>query len=155
MSFSILQQIGDAQKKKSVVDVRSGDTVKVTQKIKEGGKFRLQVFEGVVIRVDRKESHTARIVVRKVTSGVGVEKSYLIHSPLVEKIEVTKRSKVRRNNLSYLRDRSGKSARLSAKDFDRAAVNDTTVKEEAPVEEVKEVEVVETPAEEKAEEKAE
>ncbi|MBO4276620.1 50S ribosomal protein L19 [Candidatus Saccharibacteria bacterium] len=161
MSFSILKQIGDAQKKKSVVDVRSGDTVKVTQKIKEGGKFRLQVFEGVVIRVDRKESHTARIVVRKVTSGVGVEKSYLIHSPLVEKIEVTKRSKVRRNNLSYLRERSGKSARLSAKDFDRAAVNDVKVKEEveeAPVEEVKEVEeveVVETPAEEKAEEKTE
>ena len=158
MSFSILKQIGDAQKKKSVVDVRSGDTVKVTQKIKEGGKFRLQVFEGVVIRVDRKESHTARIVVRKVTSGVGVEKSYLIHSPLVEKIEVTKRSKVRRNNLSYLRERSGKSARLSAKDFDRAAVNDVKAKEEveeAPVEEVKEVEVVETPAEEKAEEKTE
>ncbi len=154
MSFSILKQIGDAQKKKAVVDVRSGDTVKVTQKIKEGGKFRLQVFEGVVIRVDCKESHTARIVVRKVTSGVGVEKSYLIHSPLVEKIEVTKRSKVRRNNLSYLRERSGKSARLAAKDFDRAAVNDTTI-EEAPVEEVKEVEVVETPAEEVKEEKTE
>lgn len=142
MSFSILKQIGDAQKKKAVVDVRSGDTVKVTQKIKEGGKFRLQVFEGVVIRVDRKESHTARIVVRKVTSGVGVEKSYLIHSPLVEKIEITKRSKVRRNNLSYLRERSGKSARLAGRDFDRAAVNDTTVVEEKP-----EVEVVETPAE--------
>lgn len=142
MSFSILKQIGDAQKKKAVVDVRSGDTVKVTQKIKEGGKFRLQVFEGVVIRVDRKESHTARIVVRKVTSGVGVEKSYLIHSPLVEKIEITKRSKVRRNNLSYLRERSGKSARLVGRDFDRAAVNDTTVVEEEP-----EVEVVETPAE--------
>ena len=142
MSFSILKQIGDAQKKKAVVDVRSGDTVKVTQKIKEGGKFRLQVFEGVVIRVDRKESHTARIVVRKVTSGVGVEKSYLIHSPLVEKIEITKRSKVRRNNLSYLRERSGKSARLAGRDFDRVAVNDTTVVEEKP-----EVEVVETPAE--------
>ena len=170
MSFSILKQIGDAQKKKAVVDVRSGDTVKVTQKIKEGSKFRLQVFEGVVIRVDRKDSHTARIVVRKVTSGVGVEKSYLIHSPLVEKIEVTKRSKVRRNNLRYLRERSGKSARLAARDFDRAAVNDVTVPEEpvaeapaeeaAPVEEVKEVEVVETPAEEAkaeapAEEKAE
>ena len=143
MSFSILKQIGDAQKKKAVVDVRSGDTVRVTQKIKEGSKFRLQTFEGVVIRVDRKESHTARIVVRKVTSGVGVEKSYLIHSPLVEKIEVTKRSKVRRNNLSYLRQRSGKSARLKGKDFDRAAVNDTTVPEEV-VEEA-EVEVVETP----------
>ena len=138
MSFSILKQIGDAQKKKAVVDVRSGDTVKVTQKIKEGSKFRLQTFEGVVIRVDRKESHTARIVVRKVTSGVGVEKSYLIHSPLVEKIEITKRSKVRRNNLTYLRERSGKSARLKGKDFDRVAVNDTTVVEEP------EVEVVET-----------
>ena len=145
MSFSILKQIGDAQKKKAVVDVRSGDTVRVTQKIKEGSKFRLQTFEGVVIRVDRKESHTARIVVRKVTSGVGVEKSYLIHSPLVEKIEVTKRSKVRRNNLSYLRQRSGKSARLKGKDFDRVAVNDTTVPEE--VEEEAEVEVVEAPAE--------
>ena len=138
MSFSILKQIGDAQKKKAVVDVRSGDTVKVTQKIKEGSKFRLQTFEGVVIRVDRKESHTARIVVRKVTSGVGVEKSYLIHSPLVEKIEITKRSKVRRNNITYLRERSGKSARLKGKDFDRVAVNDTTVVEEP------EVEVVET-----------
>lgn len=147
MSFSILKKIGDAQKKKAVVDVRSGDTVRVTQKIKEGNKFRLQTFEGVVIRVDRKESHTARIVVRKVTSGVGVEKSYLIHSPLVEKIEITKRSKVRRNNLSYLRERSGKSARLQGKDFDRAGVNDVTVAEEAEVEVVEEV-----PAEEVKEE---
>ncbi len=168
MSFEILKQIGDAQKKKAVVDVRPGDTVRVTQKIKEGNKFRLQTFEGVVIRADRKESHTARIVVRKVTSGVGVEKSYLIHSPLVEKIVITKRSKVRRNNLSYLRERSGKSARLAGRDFDRAAVNDVTVPEEpveespaeeAPAEEVMkeeaEVEVVETPAEnEKKEEKA-
>ena len=123
MSFSILQKIGDAQKKKAVVDVRSGDTVKVTQKIKEGEKFRSQVFEGVVIRADRKESHTARITVRKIASGVGVEKSFLLHSPLVEKIEIVKRAKVRRNNLSYLRERSGKSARLAAKDFDRAEVN--------------------------------
>ena len=130
MSVNILKQIGDAQKKQSVVDVRSGDTVRVTQKIKEGNKFRSQTFEGVVIRVDRKDSHTARIVVRKVTSGVGVEKSYLIHSPLVEKIVITKRSKVRRNNLSYLRERSGKSARLKGKDFDRTAVNDVTVPEE-------------------------
>ena len=143
MSFSILKQIGDAQKKKAVVDVRSGDTVKVTQKIKEGEKFRLQVFEGVVIRVDRKDSHTARIVVRKVTSGVGVEKSYLIHSPLVEKIEITKRAKVRRNNLSYLRNRSGKSARLTGKDFDRESVNDVTVEE--PAEEAKAEESAEEP----------
>ena len=143
MSFSILKKIGDEQKKKAVVDVRSGDTVKVTQRIKEGDKSRLQVFEGVVIRADRKESHTARITVRKIASGVGVEKSFLIHSPLVEKIEITKRSKVRRNNLSYLRDRSGKSARLANKDFDRVAANDITIPGEDEV-----VETAESPAEE-------
>ena len=156
MSFSILKKIGDAQKKNAVVDVRSGDTVKVTQKIKEGNKFRSQVFEGVVIRTDRKDSHTARITVRKIASGVGVEKSFLIHSPLVEKIEVTKRAKVRRKNLSYLRERSGKSARLAGKDFDRAAVNELPkeIAEEAPVEAP--AEAPEAPAEEaKAEEKAE
>lgn len=151
MSFSILKEIGDAQKKKAVVDVRSGDTVKVTQKIKEGEKFRLQTFEGVVIRVERKNSHTERIVVRKVTSGVGVEKSYLVHSPLVEKIVVTKRAKVRRNNLSYLRQRSGKSARLAGRDFDRVAVNDVSVEEEPAVE----AEKAEAPVEEAKEEKAE
>ncbi|MBQ6486703.1 50S ribosomal protein L19 [Candidatus Saccharibacteria bacterium] len=146
MSFSILKKIGDAQKKNAVVDVRSGDTVKVTQKIKEGNKFRSQVFEGVVIRTDRKDSHTARITVRKIASGVGVEKSFLIHSPLVEKIEVTKRAKVRRKNLTYLRERSGKSARLSNKDFDRLAVN--TLPEEEVAEAVEETAEVEAPKEE-------
>ncbi len=154
MSFSILKEIGDAQKKKAVVDVRSGDTVKVTQKIKEGDKFRLQTFEGVVIRAERKNSHTERIVVRKVTSGVGVEKSYLVHSPLVEKIEITKRAKVRRNNLSFLRERSGKSARLTGKDFDRAEVNDSTAKEE-PVAEEAAIEATEVATEAPAEAKAE
>lgn len=149
MSFSILKKIGDAQKKPAVVDVRSGDTVKVTQKIKEGSKFRLQVFEGVVIRTDRKNSHTARITVRKIASGVGVEKSFLIHSPLVEKIEVVKRAKVRRNYLSYLRERSGKSARLTNRDFDRAAVNDVSVP--TPAEEKAETEEVKAEPAEKAE----
>lgn len=138
MSFISLKKIGDAQKKASIVDVRSGDTVRVTQKIKEGEKFRSQVFEGVVIRADRKDSHTARITVRKVTSGVGVEKSFLIHSPLVEKIEITRRAKVRRKNLSFLRERSGKSARLTNKAFDRAAVNNpeaAVVEEEVTVSE--------------------
>ena len=146
MSFSILKQIGDAQKKSAVVDVRSGDTVKVTQKIKEGSKFRLQVFEGTVIRTDRKDSHTARITVRKVASGVGVEKSFLIHSPLVEKIEVVRRAKVRRKNLSYLRARSGKSTRLTGKDFDRDAVN--TLPEEPKVEETPAEAPAEAPKEE-------
>lgn len=97
--------------------------MRVTQKIKEGEKFRSQVFEGVVIRADRKDSHTARITVRKVTSGVGVEKSFLIHNPLVEKIEIVHRAKVRRNNLSFLRERSGKSARLASKNIDKATLN--------------------------------
>ena len=146
MSFELLKKVGEAQKKKAVIDVRSGDTVRVSQKIKEGDKFRIQIFEGTVIRVDRKDSHTERIVVRKVTSGVGVEKSFLMHSPLVEKVEIVRRGKVRRNNLRFLRERSGKSARLTSIDFDRKAAN------ELPVEEVAE----EAPAEEAAaEEKAE
>ena len=146
MSFELLKMVGDAQKKKAVIDVRPGDTVRVSQKIKEGDKFRIQVFEGTVIRVDRKQSHTERIVVRKVTSGVGVEKSFLMHSPLVEKVEIVRRGKVRRNNLRYLRERSGKSARLAQKDFDRHAANalpEEEVAEEAPAEEVKEAETAE------------
>ncbi len=123
MSFELIKKVNAAQKKTAVVDVRSGDTVRVYQKIKEGSKERVQMFEGVVIRVTAKDSHTERIVVRKVTSGVGVEKSYLMHSPLVTKVEIVARAKVRRNNLTYLRERSGKSARLSGRDFDRAGVN--------------------------------
>ena len=124
MSFALIQKVNDEQKKAQVVDVRSGDTVKVYQKIKEGNKERIQMFEGVVIRTDNKGQHTSRITVRKVASGVGVEKSFLLHSPLVEKVEVVRRSKVRRNFLSYLRTRSGKSARLTAVQFDREKVND-------------------------------
>ena len=112
-----------SQKKHQVVDVKSGDTVRVHQKIKEGNKERIQVFEGLVIRTDRKGSHTSSITVRRIASGIGVEKSYLLHSPLVVKIEVTKRSKVRRNYLTYMRDRRGKSARLTGQNFDKEAVN--------------------------------
>lgn len=123
MSFNLIDKVNKAQMKPAVVDVRSGDTVRVSQKIREGNKERLQMFEGTVIRTDRKDSITSRITVRRIASGVGVEKSFLLHSPLIEKIEVTKRSKVRRNYLSYLRDRSGKSARLRAMSFDREAIN--------------------------------
>src|SRR5476649_2257735 len=120
----ILQKISNQYKKAAVVDVRSGDTVKVHQKIREGNKERVQIFQGLVIRTDLKGSHTSRITVRRITSGVGVEKSFLLHSPLVVQVEVTKRSKVRRNYLSYMRDRTGKSARLTGVDFDRSSVND-------------------------------
>lgn len=144
MSFSLIQKVNNEQKKHAVVDVRSGDTVRVHQKIKEGNKERIQVFEGVVIRTDNKNQHTSRITVRKIASGVGVEKSFLLHSPLVEKVEIVRRAKVRRNFLSYLRNRSGKSARLTAVNFDREGVNKL---EEAPVvEEATEAEA-EAPAE--------
>lgn len=123
---SVIQKIEEKYKKHQVVDVRSGDTVKVHQKIREGNKERVQVFQGLVIRVDRKGSHTARIVVRRIASGIGVEKSFLLHSPLVVKIEITKRSKVRRNYLTYMRERTGKSARLTGVEFDRITVNAIT-----------------------------
>ena len=132
MSFELIKKVNDAQKKAgALVDVKSGDKVRVHQKIKEGNKERIQVFEGVVIRVDRKQSHTARITVRKIASGVGVEKSFLLHSPLIEKIEVVRSSKVRRNYLSYMRERSGKSARLKAIDTRKARTAETPV-ESAP-----------------------
>lgn len=119
----MISKINAKYRKTAVVDVRSGDTVKVHQKIREGNKERVQIFQGLVIRTDRKGSHTSRITVRRIASGVGVEKSFLLHSPLVLKVEVTKRSKVRRNYLSYMRDRTGKSARLTGTAFDADAVN--------------------------------
>jgi large subunit ribosomal protein L19 len=121
---SVIEQINAKYRKSAVVDVRSGDTVKVHQKIKEGNKERVQVFQGLVIRTDQKGGHMSRITVRRIASGVGVEKSFLLHSPLVMQVEVTKRSKVRRNYLSYMRKRTGKSARLQSLDFDKRAVND-------------------------------
>jgi len=145
MSFALIQKVNDAQKKVAVVDARSGDTVRVHQKIKEGTKERIQIFEGVVIRTDNKNQHTSRITVRKIASGVGVEKSFLLHSPLVEKVEIVRRAKVRRNFLSYLRNRSGKGARLTAVQFDREAVNDISVA--APVEAEKKTEEAPAPAE--------
>lgn len=133
MSLELIKKVSAAQKKAAVVDVRSGDRVKVYQRIKEGSKERVQVYEGVVIRTDNKNSQTSRITVRKTASGVGVEKSFLLHSPLVEKVEVVRRSKVRRNYLSYLRERTGKGERLKSVTFDREKVNnlpDKTVETE-------------------------
>jgi large subunit ribosomal protein L19 len=150
---SVIEQINAKQRKSAVVDVRSGDTVRVHQKIREGSKERVQIFQGLVIRTGKKGSHTSRITVRRISSGVGVEKSFLLHSPLVVKVEVTKRSKVRRNYLTYMRARAGKSARLQGQDFDRDAVN--AVHDEAlEAEEAKLKEEQAKEAEAKAAEKA-
>ena len=120
---SVIDTINDRYRKSATVDVKSGDTVKVHQKIREGNKERIQIFQGLVIHTHRKDSHTSRITVRRIANGIGVEKSFLMHSPLVLKVEITKRSKVRRNYLSYMRDRTGKAARLTGVDFDRNSVN--------------------------------
>lgn len=120
---SVTQVISEKQKKGAVVELRSGDTVRVHQKIVEGGKERVQIFEGLVIKVGRRASLTQTFTVRRIASGIGVEKTYLIHSPNVLKVEVVRRSKVRRNYLSYMRQLTGKSARLSGVEFDKEAVN--------------------------------
>ncbi len=120
---SVINKIEAKYKKRQVVDVMPGDTVRVHQKIREGNKERVQIFEGLVIRASRKQSHTSTIAVRRIASGIGVEKTYLLHSPLILKVEITKRSKVRRNYLTYMRKRTGKSARLAGVGFDKEAVN--------------------------------
>ncbi len=118
-----IDDLNKSFQKAQVVNVRSGDSVHIHQKIREGNKERVQVFSGLVIRTSKRGGHLSRITVRRMSGGVGVEKSFLMNSPLVVKVEVTKRSKVRKNYLSYMRERTGKSARLSGIDFDREAVN--------------------------------
>jgi large subunit ribosomal protein L19 len=97
--------------KTNLPDFRSGDTVKVHVKIKEGEKYRIQVFEGVVIALHRNKSHST-FTVRKVSFGYGVERIFPVHSNIIDKIEVLKRGKVRRAKLYYLRQLRGKAARL-------------------------------------------
>lgn len=121
---NLIKQVEDNYKKNKIVDVKTGDTVRVHQKIKEGNKERIQIFEGLVIKKSKKNSLTSTIIVRRISSGIGVEKSFVLHSPNITKIEVTKRSKVRRNYLSYIRKLTGKATRLSGVDFDKNSVND-------------------------------
>ncbi len=149
--MSVIKTIEDSQKKTKVTDVKSGDVVRVHQKIKEGNKERVQIFEGLVIRTKRGNSFTQTITVRRIASGVGVEKSFLVHSPFVTQIEVIKRSKVRRNYLSYMRDRSGKSARLDSVKFDQDEVNVPASFNDAPPETIEEVAEVAVEAEPEAE----
>lgn len=95
-------------------DFRAGDSVKVHIRIIEGNKERIQVFEGVVIR-RRKGNMGATFTVRKISHGVGVEKTFALHSPRLEKVEIVSRGKVRRSRLYYLRERRGKAARIKEK----------------------------------------
>ncbi len=107
----IIKEIEKEQLKDSVPEFAIGDTVKVYGKIKEGNRERIQVFEGTVIK-RQGGSNRETFTVRKLSNGVGVEKTWPLHSPNVEKIEVVRRGKVRRAKLFYLRERSGKSAKV-------------------------------------------
>ncbi|HEY2004427.1 MAG TPA: 50S ribosomal protein L19 [Candidatus Saccharimonadia bacterium] len=124
--MNAIAQIEKNYRKPALPQVQTGDTVRVHQLIKEGNKQRIQVFEGVVIRRHRMNELSACITVRRIASGVGVEKTFLLHSPNVSKVEIMRRAKVRRNFLSFLRERRGKSARLKEIAFDKAAANDVT-----------------------------
>ena len=99
---------------KSIPDFRAGDTVAVQVKVKEGNRERLQTFEGVVI-ARRNRGLNSSFIVRKISSGVGVERTFQLYSPLVASIQVVRRGDVRRAKLYYLRERSGKSARIKEK----------------------------------------
>ena len=107
----IIKSIEAEQLKAEVPQFNTGDTVKVYGKIKEGNRERIQVFEGTVIK-KQGGSNRATFTVRKLSNGVGVEKTWPLHSPIVEKIEVVRRGKVRRAKLFYLRDRVGKAAKV-------------------------------------------
>ncbi|MDO4467631.1 MAG: 50S ribosomal protein L19 [Bacillota bacterium] len=111
MNLGLVNEVTKTQLKNDIPEFRSGSTVRVHVKIKEGDKERIQVFEGVVI--ERMGGGVAEsFTVRKISNGVGVERKFPLHSPIIAKIEVVRHGKVRRNKLFYLRERSGKSARL-------------------------------------------
>ena len=107
----IIKKLEAEQMKDEVTDFRTGDTVRVHAKVKEGNRERIQVFEGTVLK-KQGGSNRATFTVRKLSNGVGVEKTWPLHSPIVEKIEVVRRGKVRRAKLNYLRERSGKRAKV-------------------------------------------
>lgn len=107
----IIKNIEAAQLKESVPEFHVGDTVRVHNKIKEGNRERIQVFEGTVLK-KQGGSNRETFTVRKISNGVGVEKTWPLHSPNVEKVEVVRQGKVRRAKLFYLRDRVGKKAKV-------------------------------------------
>jgi len=107
----IIKKIEDEQLKENVGNFRVGDTVRVYAKIKEGARERIQMFEGIVIK---RQNGGARetFTVRKISSGVGVEKTWPLHSPMIDHVDVIRNGKVRRARLTYLRDRIGKAAKV-------------------------------------------
>lgn len=162
--MDIIKSIEHEHLKEKIPVLKVGNTVRVHQRIKEGNRERIQVFEGIIIK-KQGGGLNATFTVRRIASGVGVEKTFLIHSPLVEKVELVRVGKARRAKLYYLRDRVGKAAKtkeqIGARIEDKEITVKATIEEEpvveekveAPVEEATTVETEATPVEEvKAEE---
>ena len=135
--MDIIKSIEHEQLKSKVPDIRVGNTVRVHQRIKEGNRQRIQVFEGTIIK-KQGGGVNATFTVRKIAYGVGVEKTFLVHSPMVEKVELVRVGKARRAKLYYLRDRVGKAAKTKENTGARIENREITIKEEmteeAPVE---------------------
>ena len=143
--MDIIKSIEHEQLKNKIPDLHVGDTIRVHQRIKEGNRERIQVFEGIIIK-KQGGGVNATFTVRRVAYGVGVEKTFLIHSPMVEKIEVVRIGKSRRAKLYYLRDRIGKAAKTKENLGARIENKEITLKEDL-VEEVVEEETSVAPEE--------
>ena len=158
--MDIIKSIEHEHLKEKIPVLKVGNTVRVHQRIKEGNRERIQVFEGIIIK-KQGGGLNATFTVRRIASGVGVEKTFLIHSPLVEKVELVRVGKARRAKLYYLRDRVGKAAKtkeqIGARIEDREVVLKEDLAEELPVEEnvAEELPVEETAPEVKEEAKVE
>ena len=154
--MDIIKSIEHEQLKNKVPDIRVGNTVRVHQRIKEGNRQRIQVFEGIVIK-KQNGGLNETFTVRRVAYGVGVEKTFLLHSPLIEKVETVRVGKARRAKLYYLRERLGKAAKTKENVGARVENKEIVLKEEMPATEeaqevASEVTVAETPVTESAEE---
>lgn len=156
--MDIIKSIEHEQLKNKIPELKVGNTVKVHVRIKEGNKERIQIFEGIIIKVQGGGVNQT-FTVRKTSYGVGVEKTFLIHSPLVEKVELVRVGKARRARLFYLRDRIGKAAKTKEQIGARIENKEIVIKEdlveEPPVEEVKTAVEPEVKAEEVKQEVAE
>lgn len=145
--MDIIKSIEHEQLKNRIPELKVGNTVKVHVRIKEGNKERIQVFEGIIIKVQGGGVNQT-FTVRKISYGVGVEKTFLVHSPLVEKVELVRVGKARRARLFYLRDRVGKAAKTKEKIGARIENREIVIKEDLVEEPVAEEVAVESAPEE-------
>jgi large subunit ribosomal protein L19 len=148
--MDIIKSIEHEQMKNKIPQLKVGDTVKVHVRVKEGSRERIQVFEGIIIKIQGGGLNQT-FTVRRISYGVGVEKTFLIHSPKVEKVEVIRIGKARRAKLLYLRDRLGKSAKTKEKIGAKIETNEIIIKEELSEEVATEEEIEVVVTEEKVE----